>query len=335
MGRVSGTASGSSMILAFLLACSGGDDSAGPAEWTVLGSDLPSAVLSVHGDDVDDLWLVGSDIGRGPYVRHHTAAGWAEIDTGTSGDLWWAWNDGEDVWMVGAGGRVLRGGPTFTEEVLDPKVTLFGIWGTSPSDVWTVGGNIAKASAAAAMWHYDGADWSPVELPAEAKAALALYKVWGRSKSEVYVVGSDGLLLARAGFAWTVVPTSTSYPLFTVHGDDTRAYAVGGEYSGVIASQDGADWPDDTPSGLPQMNGVYVREGCDPVAVGTQGGQVFARTSDGWIKDERPSPTPYDFHAAWVSPDCEVLAVGGYLTAIPMSLGVVAWGGDDDLVEVP
>ena len=106
----------------------------------------------------------------------------------------------------------------------------------------------------------------------------------------MYVVGSDGLLLARAGFAWTVVPTSTSYPLFTVHGDDTRAYAVGGEYSGAIAAQDGADWTDDTPSGLPQMNGVYVREGCDPVAVGTQGGQVFARTSDGGSRTSARAP---------------------------------------------
>jgi hypothetical protein len=325
------------MIVGFLLACSdGGDDSATPAEWTVLGHDLPSAVLSIHGDDTDDLWLVGSDIGRGPYVRHHTASGWAEVDTGTSGDLWWAWDDGADVWMVGAGGRVVRGdGSTFVEEVLDPEVTLFGIWGSSPSDVWTVGGNIAKSSAAAAMWHYDGTAWSPAGLPKEAKAKLALYKVWGRSSSEVYVVGSDGLLLQRAGFTWNVVPTATSYPLFTVHGDANRAYAVGGEYSGAIAAQDAGSWTDDTPSGLPQMNGVYVREGCDPVAVGTQGGQVFQRTADGWVQDERPSPTPYDFHAAWVSPDCEVLAVGGYLTAIPMSLGVVVWSGGSDLAELP
>jgi hypothetical protein len=325
------------MILGFLFACSdGGDDTATPAEWTVLGRDLPSAVLSIHGDDADDLWLVGSDIGRGPYVLHHTASGWAEVDTGTSGDLWWAWNDGADVWMVGAGGRVVRGdGSTFSEEVLDPEVTLFGIWGSSPSDVWTVGGNIAKSSAAAAMWHYDGTAWSPAVLPEEATAALALYKVWGRSPSEVYVVGSDGLLLQRAGFTWTVAPTPTSYPLFTVHGDADRAYAVGGEYSGVIAAQDAGSWTDDTPSGLPQMNGVYVREGCDPVAVGTQGGQVFERTADGWVRDERPSPTPYDFHAVWVSPDCDVLAVGGYLTAIPMSQGVVVWNGGDELAELP
>ena len=326
------------MILGFLLACSdGADDSVTPAEWTVLGHDLPSAVLSIHGDDTDDLWLVGSDIGRGPYVAHHTAAGWAEVDTGTSGDLWWAWDDGTDVWMVGAGGRVVRGdGSTFVEEVLDPKVTLFGIWGSSPSDIWTVGGNIAKSSAAAAMWHYDGTAWSPAGLPKEAKAKLALYKVWGRSSSEVYVVGSDGLLLQRAGFTWNVVPTSTTYPLFTVHGDESRAYAVGGEYSGAIEAQDAGTWADDTPSGLPQMNGVYVREGCDPVAVGTQGGQVFQRTADGWVQVEQPTPlTPYDFHAAWVSPDCEVLAVGGYLTAIPMSLGVVVWSGGSELAELP
>ncbi len=208
--------------------------------------------------------------------------------------------------MVGADGRVLRGaGASFVEQVLDPKVTLFGIWGSSPSDVWTVGGNIAKANDAAAMWHYDGTDWTPVDLPAEAKAALALYKVWGRSAEEVYVVGSEGLLLERNGGSWAVVPTPTTFPLFTVHGDATRAYAVGGEYSGAIASLEGNGWADDTPAGLPQMNGVYVREGCDPVAVGTQGGQVFERHGDEWVLDGRPTPTPYDFHAAWVSPDCE------------------------------
>jgi hypothetical protein len=325
------------MILLLLHpACGNDDDSQAPVEWTVLGHDLPNAVLSAYGEDTDDLWLVGSDIGRGPFVAHHAASGWTSVDTKTSGDLWWTWSDGAEVWMVGAGGRVLRGdGARFMEEVLDPDVTLFGIWGTSPSDIWTLGGNVAKASHAAAMWHFDGSAWSAVALPSEAKAALALYKVWGRSASEVYAVGSGGLLIEWNGTAWSQAPATTSYPLFTVHGDATRTFAVGGEYSGAIASLAGGAWTDDTPSGLPQMNGVYVREGCDPVAVGTQGGQVFERTSDGWTADEREAPTPYDFHAAWVSPDCEILAVGGYLTAIPMSLGVVAWGGDDSLGQVP
>jgi hypothetical protein len=325
------------MTLALLLACSGGgDDSARVPAWTVLGSDLPSAVLSAHGEDTDDLWLVGSDIGRGPLVAHHTSAGWATVDTGTRGDLWWAWSHGGEVWLVGAGGRVLRGdGAAFTEEVLDPALTLFGVWGSSPTDVWAVGGDIAKASAAAAAWHHDGTEWAEVALPAEAKAALALYKVWGRSACEIHFVGSDGLVLEWDGAAFTVAPSPTLYPLYTVHGDDRRVYAVGGEYSGVVAALDGGAWSDETPASLPQMNGVFVRDGCDPVAVGTQGGQVYVRGADGWIADERETPTPYDLHAAWVSPDCEILAVGGYLTAVPPSLGVVVWGGGSSLGSLP
>jgi hypothetical protein len=42
-------------------------------------------------------------------------------------------------------------------EVTDPDVTLFGVRGSGPDDVWTVGGDIRSPADAAQVWRWDGA----------------------------------------------------------------------------------------------------------------------------------------------------------------------------------
>ncbi len=315
-----------------LSACTGGTDTgaetASVPDWTVLASELDRAVLAAWGPSVDDLWLVGSDIGDGPLVRHHGADGWESIETGTTGDLWWVWGDGAQIWTVGKGGRVLRGDMAgLVEEILDPAVTLFGVWGSGPADVWVVGGDISQAGDSARIWHSDGTAFRPVALPPGLAARLAIYKVWGRNADDVWIVGTQGALGHWDGTAWAEVTSPVARTLFTLHGDADRLYAVGGAVSGTILSAVGSEWIDETPSMAPQTNGVYVREGCDPLAAGTSGA-VLWRHDAGWEPDDRPPATSLDFHAAWLAPDCSPLLVGGAISSSPLTRGIVAWGGD-------
>lgn len=302
--------------------------------WTLLAEDHPAALLSVSGTAVDDVWVVGADAGAGPAVLRYDGAAWAVVDTGTRGDLWWVWADArsDTVWMSGAEGRVLqhtRSTGQSVEHVLDPAMTVFGVWAATDTDVWAVGGDIEASSDAGQVWHWDGAAWALASIPADAAAALAIYKVWGRSPTDVYAVGTSGVGLHWDGAAWASVATGTTRNLFTVHGTDVAVWAVGGFGTGTVVTDSGGSsgaWADETPALAPQLNGVNA-SGPVPVAVGVQGA-VFTRGSDGWAADPRGAVTAYDLHSVWGDPAGGIWTVGGKLSSFPLDHGILAYGGD-------
>lgn len=323
--------------LLFLVACAGqgvetGGDFA-PDPWAILAEDQPGALLSVTGTAADDVWVVGADAGEGPAVMHYDGSAWTALSIPTSGDLWWvAAGAAETVWMGGAGGRVLalnRATGQAVEHVLDPAITVFGVWPAANDDVWAVGGNIDAAADSAQIWHWDGSAWALASIPAEAAAALAIYKVWGRSATDVYAVGTGGVGLHWDGAAWATFATGTTRNLFTVHGTDVAVWAVGGFASGTVVTSSGGAWADETPALAPQLNGVNA-DGPAPVAVGTQGA-VYMRGADGWAADPRGAVTAYDLHSVWVDPDGGVWTVGGKLSSFPLDHGILAYDGNSDV----
>jgi hypothetical protein len=164
------------LVLLLAAACNGddtgskpsGDTSTPPAAgFTILGDGavLPSAILSIWGSSQDDVFLVGGDDGTGPLVVHWDGAAWSRLDTGTTGDLWWVWSPGGDtVFFSGAAGRMVRysrSAGTFTEEAIaSASYVMFGTWGTSETDVWSVGGDVVNGVLDGAIQHYDGTTWS-------------------------------------------------------------------------------------------------------------------------------------------------------------------------------
>jgi hypothetical protein len=71
-----------------------------------------------------------------------------------------------------------------------------GVWASAPNDVFVVG----SANEAAAIYHFDGAGWSPMTAP----PVGPLLDVWGFSASDVYAVGA-GTMLHFDGQAWNEV----------------------------------------------------------------------------------------------------------------------------------
>ena len=61
---------------------------------------------------------------------------------------------------------------------------LKGVWGTSTSDIFTVGGS-------GRILHYDGSEWSEMS----SGTANILYDVWGTSAFDVFAVGENGTIL--------------------------------------------------------------------------------------------------------------------------------------------
>ena len=336
-----------SIFIALCMGCGSGDSETGGVDDSdepqtstagqVVGEGLSAALYSAWGTSASDVYMVGADDGSGPLVLHYDGSAWTRLDTGTTGDLWWVWGDGAGtVWIAGAGGRVVRhtiDTGDFEEHVVTgANITLFGIWGSAPDDLWTVGGD-TNSGAGGTVVHYDGVAWTEADdLPAEPVAGL-IYKVWGSASDDVWMVGTNALLMHRDGAGtWRVDPPPIygSNPLFTVSGCGSEVVAVGGYGNAAIARNDGSGWVDDSPPPAdvaPGFNGVVVDCTYGTYGVGNNG--AVWRRDDAWAPTGVPPLTLLDFHGVWVDPDGGVWSVGGKLSA--QNDGFVAYDGPDTI----
>ncbi len=302
----------------------GGDPQTG---WEMVFEDREAALFSIWGTTGDDVWTVGSDTGDGPLVMHYDGEHWEPKDTGASGDLWWVSGQGQNVWMSGAEGLVLRystADDSFEEFSMPDPITVFGIYPIAEDDVWAVGGGFA-GGLAQAIYHFDGDEWIEVNVP-ETEGEQPFFKVWGRSSDDLWVVGFGSEALHRVDGEWEVVPVPTGQRLFTVHGNDDYVAAVGGTIVGFLVEEDGGVLENVTPAGIPQLNGIWVADDGTALAGGT-GGFLYERVDGQWQEVEDAPLAAWDYHAVFIDDDGGQWAVGGLVVAPPYTAGMLAHRG--------
>lgn len=294
---------------------------------------LPAALLSITGTSPTDVYAVGADPEQddfGPYVLHYDGQRWRRLNTGARGDLWWISVDPIDgsYYLAGEGGLVLRfdlDSRQFTRLATPGTPTLFGVWGTSATNMYAVGGDPDDESGGGVLWQYDGAMWSAVNLSGILPNGVpTLYKVWGTREENVYAVGRNGTVLHFDGNNWRVVPADVRRPLFTVHGNGDLVVASGGFADGVLLELQGGQFVNRASPGTPQMNGVFLR-GSVAAAVGVAG-SLALRGERGWETVDTTLNTSRDFHAVWVDADGGIWAVGGDLS-VALTAGMLAYSG--------
>ena len=307
------------------LAAGCGDDDGVPG-WRVVHEDLPGALLSVWGTSATDVWTVGGDPdGSGPMVMRFDGDEWQELDTGTTGDLWWVYGfDGGTVYLGGEGGTILayRDGEFTAMPTPRSDVTVFGIWGCSPGDLWAVGGSITAADGFA--WRLDGDEWVEADgFPAEVADADAVWKVFGRGCDDVWMVGTAGLAIHWDGDSFGPVERVAGGPLFTVHASSERFVAVGGLGTAIVVENDGSGWTDASPSGLDPAVGVCATDG-DAIATGWFG-LVLAREDGEWVRQDLGRVVDQTFHSVWIDPRGGVWAAGGQVASSPLTDGIMIY----------
>jgi hypothetical protein len=322
------------VVASFAFGC-GGDDGDDPSpskqSYQVVFEDLGSALLSVWGTSKDDVWAVGGDPGdgKGPLVLHYDGAAWTRHATGTTGDLWWVHGfAGGPVFFGGDGGTILKyEAGSFESQTTPGASTVFGLWGSSPSDVWAVGGNGTDGGFA---WRYDGSAWADAGLPADAPAKTSLFKIWGRNADDVWMVGSNGIALHWDGSAFSYGDTGTTRTLFTVHANAERFIAVGGFGDGVILENDGNGWQDVTPlDGTAKVRRVVgVCATAEATFAAGDYASILRREADGWAMVDTRLELGADFHAVWLDPSGGVWAVGGQTSALPLADGALVHSGE-------
>lgn len=324
------------LIGSLAVGCSGsddGDDDVQPAGWQVVYEELPGALLSVWGTSAEDVWAVGADArdGTGPLVLHYEGTAWERIETGQSaGNLWWVFGfESGPIYMGGDGGVILRyDGTSFTVMETPAVGTVFGIWGSSPSDLWAVGGDSGAQGGFA--WRNDGGPaWEAEQtLPTTVTASAAVWKVFGTGADDAWLVGSGGVSFRWDGQALTEGETGVEGgDLFTVHASGGVYAAVGGQAAGYILENDGSGWRNVTPSATPTgLSGVALGPDGTGYAVGLLGA-VYARSETGWEEDLEV-PVSRSLHGVWVDPTGGVWAVGGRTESVPLTEGVLIHKGD-------
>lgn len=75
------------------------------------------------------------------------------------------------------------------ETGIDGRVAFAGIWGSSKSDVWTVG-------STGTVGHYDGTSWTALSTGVKA----SLFAVWGSSATDVWITSTPGTTFHTTGF---------------------------------------------------------------------------------------------------------------------------------------
>ncbi len=110
-------------------------------------------------------------------------------------------------------------------------VPLFGVWGSSGSNVFAVG-------ADGVILHFDGTNWGAMTSDTN----VALFGAWGSSDSDVFAVGSNGVILHYDGTSWVAETGDPGAPsiqgVWGSSGSDV--FAVG--ESGGIQHYDGTGW---------------------------------------------------------------------------------------------
>jgi hypothetical protein len=328
--------------LPLVVAC-GSDDPKQPEEgWQVVLDGLPGALLSVWGSSAGDVWAVGADVGdgAGPSVLHLDNGSWSRLETGTSGDLWWVHGfAGGPLFMGGSGGTILRyddpggAGSGFTRMSTPGAGVVFGVWGSSPDQMWAVGGEAGGASGAFA-WRLDGDTWAEAPgFPGELSGNEALWKVFGRGPDDVWMVGTDGTMLHWDGALLSRGFAGIAESLFTVHGNSQRFAAVGGFGTGLllehpVSAPASEPWTDASPDGAFSIIGVCLTEDGGH-AVG-EFGYVAERGPSGWATEQTGLDAVFgsrNLHSVWVDALGGVWAAGGQVRVPPLVDGILVHRG--------
>ena len=326
------------LLLGSLTAACGPDDPEPEAPWQLVHESLPGALLSVWGTGPSDVWAVGTDAsdGKGPTVLHFDGAGWTQLETGETGDLWWVFGfDAGPVYLGGAGGMILRyEGGAFTRMATPESGVVFGLWGATPGDMWAVGGEAGGAQGAFA-WRLVGDTWSAApQFPTDLAATNALWKVYGQGPNNVLMVGTGGRTLHWDGTTLESSFTGIAESLFTVHASAERFAAVGGFGTGLLleratTAEPSSAWTNASPAGAPSLIGVCLTEPDGGYAVG-EFGYVARRSAAGWRVEEtgfEPELGIRSLHSVWVDSSGGVWAVGGQIRVPPLVDGVMLHRG--------
>ncbi|HEY5955503.1 MAG TPA: hypothetical protein VIV60_03070, partial [Polyangiaceae bacterium] len=169
--------------------------------------------------------------GIGGESGHSTPQSQWTTTPNTAAALYGVWGSSDsDIWAVGYNNNIVHwNGIAWSTSLSGTTGELHAVWGSGPNDVWAVG---------EAMLHWDGRTWKSVSAPGTYGYSSYIAGIWGSNANDVWAVGGgDGnaaFVLHWDGSVWTRTNIATSYAgLNAVWGSGPNdVWAVGGNNTG-------------------------------------------------------------------------------------------------------
>jgi hypothetical protein len=171
--------------------------------WTSIAG-TPAYGKAIHGTSPTDVWITGTDS-----TSHYDGTAWTTHANPTS-----CWGTAvaaaaaSGVWVGGQRGCLAawrnQDGAWSTPYPVSYDVIeeLDDMWGSGPSDIWTVGGtNDVNGS----LTHWDGTTWTRTHLGTQ-----QFRVVWGSGPTDVWAVTWKGAFAHFDGTAWAFTGLTTS-----------------------------------------------------------------------------------------------------------------------------
>jgi hypothetical protein len=161
--------------------------------WTPMQSGTTETLEGVWGASSSDVYVTGEN----GTILHYDGASWSPMQSGTTENLGVVWGtSSSDVFVAalpGYAGQILHYDGTSWSPM---QQRAWGVWGSSPDDVWAVSGEYA-------VYYYDGIRWTVAWRPANYIASEGLSTIWGTSSTDVWVAGNAGVALHYDGMEWS------------------------------------------------------------------------------------------------------------------------------------
>ncbi len=186
---------------------------------------------------------------------------------------------------------------------------LSSVWGSSPDDVFVVGGVPAQGE----IYHFDGRAWTEMNAP---NVGLLVW-AFGFGPDDVFAVGVDGAAAHWDGQTWRALNPGTDADLWGVWGTAPDDLWIVGGVTGVgppiLLHYDGENFePFEIPENDRNATSLFKVWGIGSkiFAVGERGliiefdGSTWKQTPAGALADE-------DFVSLWGVSESQIVAVGG------------------------
>jgi len=225
---------------------------------------------------------------------------WRKIASGTSADLYGVWgSSSSDVIAVGTGGTIVRyNGSSWSEIHGIASFPLYDVWGTASYDIFVVG-------AARTLFHYNGYSWGFMNSP----AAGDLRCIDGTAWNDVFAAGKGAMRFD--GSVWSVI-LGVDRSL-----TDMWAYSASEIFMvdtiGTILHYDGTEWSELDSAINTRLNAIWGSAPDDIFVVDAEG-NIFHYDGARW---RRVYSIFYsDLRAIWGSAPDDVYVAGQYFTVL-------------------
>jgi hypothetical protein len=254
---------------------------------------------AIWGSGSSSIFVTGQ-FGTNGGVLRYNGSSWAGMTMPASQPLLYGiWgSSATDVFAVGTGGSIIHyNGTTWTAQTSNTTNFLFSVWGSSANNVLAFG-------VSGTIMQYNGTTWSAMT----SGTANALRAGWGTAANYVFAVGNSGDIRHYNGSAWAGMTSGTTYALMGVWGSSmTNVYAVGG--LGTILHYNGTSWSSVTSPTTENLWSIWGSSASDIYVVGENGtGLHYNGTS--WSR--LAVITDHDLYGVWGAASNDVYAIGYY-----------------------